>query len=328
MAATIAFGMGIDRPDVRWVAHTDLPRSPESWYQEIGRAGRDGAPARALLLYGAGDIAFARHRIENSPAPAEQKRIERSRLEAMVSIAEAATCRRRILLRCFGEDGPEDCGACDMCLAPPRLFDGTVAAQKLLSTVLRTRLPSGGHFGLGHVLDVLCGRLTPKVAQFGHDTLSTFGIGKELPDAAWRGVARQLVARGALDVAVENHGELVPTEAARPILRGEAKVMLREEALTPSGKRPGARERAPGGRGAEPAMAGDPLFDALRAWRKREAEQQGVPAYVIFHNAVLDAIAAARPRDAEDLAMVPGVGRGKLERYADAVLRVVREHAA
>ncbi|MBD0276033.1 MAG: HRDC domain-containing protein, partial [Acetobacteraceae bacterium] len=283
------------------------------------------------LLYGAGDIAFARHRIENSPAPAEQKRIERSRLEAMVSIAEAASCRRRILLRCFGEDGPEGCGACDMCLAPPRLFDGTVAAQKLLSAVLRTRLPSGGHFGLGHVLDVLCGRLTPKVAQFGHDALSVFGIGKDLPDPAWRGVARQLGARGALDVAVENHGELVPTEAARPILRGEAKVMLREEALAaPAGKRPGGgrAERATGGgRGAEPAMAGHPLFDALRAWRKQEAEQQGVPAYVIFHNAVLDAIAEARPRDAEDLAMIPGVGRTKLERYADAVLRVVREHA-
>ena len=331
MAATIAFGMGIDRPDVRWVAHTDLPRSPESWYQEIGRAGRDGAPARALLLYGAGDIAFARHRIESSPAPDDQKRIERSRLEAMVSIAEAATCRRRILLRCFGEDGPEDCGACDVCLAPPRLFDGTVAAQKLLSTVLRTRLPSGGHFGLGHVLDVLCGRLTAKVAQFGHDRLSTFGIGKDLPDPAWRGVARQLVARGALDVAVENHGELVPTEAARPILRGEAKVMLREEALAaPAGKRSGGvrGERVPAAaRGAEPAMAGDPLFDALRAWRKREAEEQGVAPFVIFHNSVLEAIAERRPADAEDLAMVPGVGRSKLERYADGVLRVVREHA-
>ena len=260
MAATIAFGMGIDRPDVRWVAHTDLPRSPESWYQEIGRAGRDGAPARALLLYGAGDIAFARHRIEGSPATPEQKRIERSRLEAMVSIAEAATCRRRILLRCFGEEGPEDCGACDVCLAPPRLFDGTVAAQKLLSTVLRTRLPSGGHFGLGHVLDVLCGRLTPKVAQFGHDALSTFGIGKDLPDAAWRGVARQLVARGALDVAVESHGELVPTEAARPILRGEAKVMLREEALTPSGKRSGVRGAGSG-----------------RAWRRRARDGRRSP---------------------------------------------------
>src|SRR5215213_10290242 len=191
MAATIAFGMGIDRPDVRWVAHTDLPRSPESWYQEIGRAGRDGAPARALLLYGAGDIALARHRIAESAAPEEQKRIERQRLDAMVAIAEAATCRRRLLLRCFGEDGPESCGACDVCQVPPRLFDGTVAAQKLLSAVLRT----GRRFGVAHVVDVLRGRMTDKVAQFGHDRLPTFGVGTDLPDAAWRGVARQLVAQ-------------------------------------------------------------------------------------------------------------------------------------
>ncbi|WP_236033460.1 DNA helicase RecQ [Belnapia mucosa] len=318
MAATIAFGMGIDRPDVRWVAHLDLPRSPESWYQEIGRAGRDGLPARALLLYGAGDIALARHRIEESPATPEQKRIERSRLEAMVSIAEAATCRRRILLRCFGEDGPERCGACDVCLDPPRLFDGTIPAQKLLSAVVRTRLPSGGHFGLGHVVDVLRGRVTAKVAQFAHDQLKTFGIGADISELAWRGVARQLVARGALDVAVENHGELVPTEAARPILKGEEKVMLRAETLT----RPSPRER---GRSAEPAMAGDALFDALRAWRKREASEQGVPAYVIFQNDTLAAIAERRPQDAEELAMIPGVGRSKLERYADAVLRVVRD---
>ncbi len=318
MAATIAFGMGIDRPDVRWVAHLDLPRSPESWYQEIGRAGRDGLPARALLLYGAGDIALARHRIEESPANPEQKRIERARLEAIVSIAEAATCRRRILLRCFGEQATEQCGACDVCRNPPRLFDGTIPAQKLLSAVLRTRLPSGGHFGLGHVVDVLRGKLTPKVAQFSHDQLKTFGIGADLSDLAWRGVARQLVARGALDVAVENHGELVPTESARPILKGEEKVMLRAETMTT----PSPRER---GRSAEPAMAGDALFDALRAWRKREASEQGVPAYVIFQNDTLAAIAERRPQDAEELAMIPGVGRSKLERYADAVLRVVHE---
>ncbi|MBX6743776.1 MAG: DNA helicase RecQ [Acetobacteraceae bacterium] len=318
MAATIAFGMGIDRPDVRWVAHLDLPRSPESWYQEIGRAGRDGAPAHALLLYGAGDIALARHRIAESPAPEEQKRIERARLEAMVAIAEAATCRRRILLRCFGEDGPEHCGACDACLNPPKLFDGTIPAQKLLSAVLRT----GRRFGLGHVIDVLRGRLTDKVAQFAHDRLPTFGVGKDLSDAAWRGVARQLVAMGALDVAVENHGELVPLEAARPILKGERKVLLRQDTLT----RPAARERS-ATRIAEPAMAGDPLFDALRAWRKREAAEQGVPAYVIFQNDTLEAIAERRPEDAEELAMIPGVGRSKLERYADAVLRLVREHS-
>ena len=319
MTATIAFGMGIDRPDVRWVCHLDLPRSPESWYQEIGRAGRDGMPAQALLLYGAGDIALARQRIAGSPAPDEQKRIERGRLEAMISIAEAATCRRRILLRCFGEDGPETCGACDICRNPPQLFDGTVAAQKFLSAVLRTRLGSGAHFGAGHVVDVLRGKLTPKVAQFSHDTLSVYGIGKDLTEQGWKGVARQLVALGALDVDLEQHGALVPTEVARPILKGERKLMLRSESVAAA---PPPRER--GRAAAVPAMAGDALFEALRAWRKAEAEAQGVPAYVIFHNETLAAIAAGRPEDEDDLALIPGVGRSKLERYADDVLRVVR----
>ena len=320
MTATIAFGMGIDRPDVRWVAHTDLPKSPESWYQEIGRAGRDGAPARALLLYGVGDIALARHRIQESPATEEQKRIERGRLDAMVAIAEAATCRRRILLRCFGEDtAAEACGACDVCLAPPRMWDGTVAAQKLISAVLRT----GRRFGVGHVVDVLRGRMTDKVAQFAHDRLPTFGVGADLPDQAWRSVARQLVARGALDVAVENHGELVPTDVARPILKGEERVMLREEVMAPGAAAP----RPARGASAEPAMAGDALFDALRAWRKREAAEQGVPAYVIFQNDTLAAIAAARPRDAAALAEIPGVGRSKLDRYAEAVLRILQGQA-
>ncbi|WP_135467048.1 DNA helicase RecQ [Crenalkalicoccus roseus] len=318
MAATVAFGMGIDRPDVRWVAHLDLPRSPESWYQEIGRAGRDGLPARALLLYGAGDIALARHRIAESPAPEEQKRIERQRLEAMVAIAEAATCRRRILLRCFGEEpgpeapDPERCGRCDVCLNPPRLWDGTVAAQKLLSAVLRT----GRRFGLGHVVDVLRGRHTDKVIQHGHDRLPTFGVGTELPDAGWRSVARQLVARGALDVAVEGHGELVPTEAARPILRGEAPVMLREDTLAAAPGRKAAKAATPG-------MAGDALFEALRAWRRQEAAAQGVPAYVIFQNDTLAEIAARRPRGLGELAQLPGIGRSKLDRYGEAVLRVV-----
>jgi ATP-dependent DNA helicase RecQ len=313
MAATIAFGMGIDRPDVRWVAHTSLPSSPESWYQEIGRAGRDGLPARALLLYGAGDIALARHRIAQSPASDEQKRIERARLEAMVAIAEAATCRRRLLLRCFGEAEGPDCGNCDICLAPPRLFDATLAAQKLLSAVVRT----GRRFGLSHIVDVLRGRMTEKVAQFGHDRLPTFGIGADLPDRAWKGVARQLVARGALDVAVENHGELLPTEAARPILKGEEPLLLREESLP---ARPAPRAAAP----AAPAGDADPaLFDALRAWRKQEAQEQGVPAYVIFHDRTLAEIAARRPSSLEALAAVPGVGQSKLDRYGAAVLAVV-----
>lgn len=318
MAATIAFGMGIDRPDVRWVAHLDLPRSPESWYQEIGRAGRDGLPARALLLYGAGDIALARHRIEQSPAAPEQKRIERQRLEAMVAIAEAATCRRRILLRCFGEeDAPENCGACDVCTTPPRVFDGTIAAQKLLSAVLRT----GRRFGVAHLVDVLRGRATDKVLQFGHDALPTFGVGKDLPDQAWRGVARQLVAQGALDVAVENHGELVPTEAARPILRGEATVMMREDVLRLGGGRGGRSAAAP----AAVAAPDDPAFAALREWRRTEAQAQGLPAYVIFQDRTLAEIAARRPASLDALGEIPGVGRTKLERYGTAVLRVLRD---
>jgi ATP-dependent DNA helicase RecQ len=320
MAATIAFGMGIDRPDVRWVAHTDLPRSPESWYQEIGRAGRDGLPARAFLLYGAQDIAIARHRIEDSPAPPEQKRIERARLDAMVTIAEAATCRRRLLLRCFGEDhAAENCGACDVCLDPPRVFDGTVAAQKLLSAVLRT----GRRFGVAHIVDVLRGRLTDKVAQFGHDTLPTFGVGEDLPDAAWRGVARQLVACGALDL--DEHGSLVPTEAARPILRGEATVMLREDVVAPRARVRAARP-APETPDAAAALApgGDaPLYAALRAWRRGVAQAQGVPAYVVALDRTLAEIAARRPRTPDELAEVPGFGRSRVERYGKAILAIL-----
>lgn len=315
MAATIAFGMGIDRPDVRYVAHTNLPRSPESWYQEIGRAGRDGLPAHALLLYGADDIALSRHRIGESSAPDEQKRVERQRLDAMVAIAEAASCRRQILLRCFGEDAPEPCGKCDICQAPPRLFDGTVAAQKLLSAVLRT----GRRFGLGHIVDVLQGKTTQKVAEFGHDQLPTFGVGRDLPEAVWRGVARQLVAQGALDIAVENHGELVPTEAARPILKGQASVMLREEAVLPS-QRGSFRGRPP------PADApADPCFAALRDWRRRIATAQGVPAYVIFQDRTLAEIAAVRPANLDALGTIPGVGNTKLERYGAAVLQIIRD---
>jgi len=315
MCATIAFGMGIDRPDVRFVAHLALPQGPEGWYQEIGRAGRDGLPARTLLLYGAGDIALARHRISESPASEEQKRIERARLDAMVGIAEAGSCRRRVLLRCFGEDLEEDCGNCDVCAAPPRLYDGSIAAQKLLSAALRT----GSRFGLGHLVDVLRGRLTDKVAQFGHDKLPTYGVGKDVPEGAWRGVVRQLVAQGALDIAVENHGELVPTEAARPVLRGETRVMLREEVMRPRSQR--------AGREGPQAASDDPLFGALREWRKAEARAQQVPAYVIFHDATLAEIAVRRPSSLNELRDVPGVGESKLSRYGEAVLAALRQAA-
>lgn len=313
MCATIAFGMGIDRPDVRWVAHLDLPRSPESWYQEIGRAGRDGLPAQALLLYGAGDIALARHRIAESPASDEQKRIERTRLDAMIAIVEAASCRRALLLRCFGEEPDQAaCGNCDVCLAPPKLFDGTVEAQKLISAVLRT----GRRFGVGHIVDVLRGRMTDKVAQFSHDKLPTFGIGKDRADPFWRGVARQLVSRGALDVAVENHGELVPTDAARPILKGEAKVMLREEV---------ARATPAPRRGEPPTgvASGDPLFEALRAWRRETAQAQGVPAYVVFDDRTLAGIVIHRPQTMAALMEVPGIGRSRAERYGAALLEIL-----
>ncbi|RVT98785.1 DNA helicase RecQ [Rhodovarius crocodyli] len=315
MCATIAFGMGIDRPDVRWVAHTDLPKSPESWYQEIGRAGRDGLPAQALLLYGPGDIALGRHRIQESPASDEQKRIERGRLEAIVSIAESATCRRRALLRCFGEDLEEDCGACDACATPPKMWNGTVAAQKMLSAVLRT----GQRFGLGHIIDVLRGRMTDKIAQHGHDQLPTFGVGKDLPDHTWRGVARQLVSRGALDVAVENHGELLPTDQARPILKGETQLMLRADTVS---KASTPRESS------APERGEDPVFDALRQWRRDEARNQGVPAYVIFQDKTLAEIAYRKPRSLDGLAGVPGVGTSKLDKYGDAVLEVLLEAGA
>lgn len=320
MTATIAFGMGIDRPDVRWVAHLDLPRSPESWYQEIGRAGRDGLPARALLLYGAGDIALARHRIAESPAGEEQKRVERARLEAMIGIAEAATCRRALLLRCFGEEPEsEACGQCDICQRPPRLFDGTIAAQKMISAVLRT----GQRFGVMHVVDVLRGRLTDKVAQFSHDKLPTFGVGKDLPDTAWRGVARQLVGRGALDVVVENHGELIATEAARPILRGEDVVMLREDVVQ-AAKKPAAARK-----GVEAAGIGsdDPVFEALRTWRRGIAQAQAVPAYVVADDRTLAGLAARRPMNAEELLEVPGMGRSRVERYGADILRIIGEAA-
>jgi ATP-dependent DNA helicase RecQ len=352
MAATIAFGMGIDRPDVRWVAHLELPRSPESWYQELGRAGRDGLPARALLLYAAADMAIARHRIGESPASAEQKRIERARLEAMIAIAEAATCRRALLLRCFGEEPAfTNCGNCDVCQNPPRLFDGTVAAQKMLSAVLRT----GQKFGVGHIVDVLLGRRTRKVVRFGHDRLPTFGVGKELTEAAWRGVARQLVARGILDIAVESHGELVATEAVRPVLRGAEKVMLREEMVqapirpsrrgpkpsppeSPSPPSPGSpKPPSPGSpspalpgspkppsRGSPSASAtADPVFEALRAWRREVAQAQSVSAFVVAHDRTLAAIAARRPTSIEELYEIPGLGRSRADRYGPEILRVV-----
>ncbi len=327
MCATIAFGMGIDRPDVRFVAHTELPKSPEGWYQEIGRAGRDGLPAKALLLYGAGDIALARSRIAESAAPEVQQAIERLRLDSIIAIAEAAECRRRPLLRCFGEDPPDTpCGTCDNCINPPRLWDGTVAAQKLISACLRT----GQRFGLGHLTDVLLGVRNEKIERFGHDRLPTFGVGKELDPDGWRAVARQLVARGVLDLFVDRRPDgsaappvyVVVEDAARPLLKGQASLTLRADVAGKVISRPSRAAAVP--RAAAPAGAPGGRFESLRAWRTITAKAQAVPAFVVFNDRTLEEIAARNPSTLDGLAEVSGVGTSKLTRYGPAILEVLR----
>jgi ATP-dependent DNA helicase RecQ len=322
VVATIAFGMGIDRPDVRFVAHLDMPDSPESYYQQIGRAGRDGEAADTLLLYGGEDIARARHWLNQSSAPDAQVAVMRRRLEAMIALTETAQCRTRGLLACFGEDLEKPCGHCDNCVAPARVFDGTIAAQKALSAVFRT----GQRFGAKHVVQVLLGEASEAVQRWAHDRLPTFGVGRDQPSRFWHGVIRQLVALGALDVAEEEGGfrllRLDP-DRARPILRGEEKVLLREDAEeAPRADR--TRRRAAASPATPPSAEAGGLFDSLRAWRATEAKAQSVPPYVIFHDSVLREIAAVRPRDLDDLGQIKGVGTSKLARYGGEVLTVLR----
>ncbi len=318
MVATIAFGMGIDRPDVRFVVHLDMPDSPEAYYQQIGRAGRDGDRADTLLLYGGEDIARARHWLSQSQAPEAQQRVMRERLESMISLTETTACRTGTLLACFGEDLGRPCGHCDNCLSPVALFDGTVAAQKVLSAIYRT----GQRFGALHIVSVLRGQENPMIVKHGHDALPTYGIGKDRSPGFWRGVIRQLIARGALRTESGEYASLsLVEEHARPILRKEATVMLREEAEVPPAPARRRRERM-----AVPASTpgDDPLFDALRAWRAAEAKVQSVPPYVIFHDSVLREIAAARPADLDALGEIKGVGGSKLSRYGQDVLGIVR----
>ncbi|HTG81690.1 MAG TPA: DNA helicase RecQ [Geobacteraceae bacterium] len=316
VVATVAFGMGIDKPNVRFVVHYDLPRNVESYYQETGRAGRDGLPAEALLLFGYGDVAVARALVENGGNP-EQVRIELHKLNAMVGFAEAQTCRRRVLLGYFGERLADDCGNCDVCLDPPQRFDATEEAQKALSCVYRV----GQRFGAGHVIDVLRGSANERVSRLGHDRLSTYGIGRELSSEAWGSLIRQLVHLGYLEQDVGNFSVLKLTPAARPLLKGEERLVL---------ARPRVRTVAPKkketGRGAVPPRD-EGLFQALRVLRKRLADEAGVPPFVVFADTSLSEMAARRPQTAEELLQVSGVGEHKLGRYGAAFLEVIRGYA-
>ena len=315
MVATIAFGMGIDKPDVRYVAHLDLPKSLEAYYQETGRAGRDGEPAEAWMTYGLNDVVIHRQRIDESAAPDEQKRIERQKLDAMLAYCEAAGCRRTVLLNYFGEEHAP-CGNCDTCLVPPELWDGTVAAQKFMSAALRT----GQRFGAAHLIDILRGKATDKVAQFNHDRLPTFGVGNDLDEATWRGVARQLLAGGLLYADAHHYGALKLTDAARPVLKDETTLMLRRQAPT---KKKAAKTKIMLPANLPPADAG--LFDTLRQWRGQTAREQGVPAYVILHDRTLHELAARRPRTMEDLLDVAGIGEAKAARYGAALLELLAQ---
>jgi ATP-dependent DNA helicase RecQ len=313
VVATIAFGMGIDKPNVRFVAHLDLPKSVEAYYQETGRAGRDGLPADAWMAYGLQDVIMLRRMLADSPADESRKRLELHKLDAMLALCEQVHCRRQALLAYFGDPPDQPCGNCDTCLEPVKTWDGTLAAQQALSCIYRT----GQRFGVAHLIDVLLGKTTEKVQKNGHDRVTTFGIGKHLQEQQWHSLYRQLIARGLVDVDFESMGTLRLNDASRPVLRGEETLMLREDIKPEKTKRTARKTGA----------AGSPLWEALRARRREIAEEQDVPPYVIFHDATLMEMISAMPQNLRQMAAISGIGARKLELYGEQFLEVIWAHA-
>ncbi len=317
MVATIAFGMGIDKPNVRFVAHLDLPKSMEGYYQETGRAGRDGLPANAWMVYGMGDVVSMRQMLDSGEASEERKRLERLKLDALLGYCESTACRHQTILRYFGESHPGACDQCDNCLHPVETWQATQVAQMALSCVFRT----GQRFGVGHLIDVLMGKSTPQVERFGHNKVSTFGIGNSLNQAQWSGVYRQLIAAGMLEADMAAYGGLKLTEAARPVLKGEQEVWLRRDAEPE--KRMSKAERSARAKEAFEGANDDPLWQALKAKRLELAREQGVPPYVIFHDSTLREIHNRKPQTLDEMGQISGIGQAKLQKYGDEFLKTL-----